>query len=125
MAKKRKAEKKRRRGRPPTTGIGMLVGVRCHDEFLGRVDMWRESQGELSRPDAIRRLAEIGLARLQPTRMRSKKPGPKAADMAGEVIDRVGDESATDDQRASRKRRLLKGPKEFRDMRGDLPKPKV
>jgi hypothetical protein len=42
--------------------------------------------------------------------------------MAGQAIDKVSDESATDDERASRKRRLLKGPKEFRDMRGDLPK---
>jgi hypothetical protein len=48
----------------------------------------------------------------------------KAADLAGEVIDRNADHSATSEQRESRKRRLLKGPKEFRDMRRDQPKTK-
>jgi hypothetical protein len=44
--------------------------------------------------------------------------------MAGQQIDKLGDSSATDEQRQTRKRRLLKGPTEFRDMRVDLPKPK-
>jgi hypothetical protein len=37
--------------------------------------------------------------------------------MAGEQIDRLADEAATSEEQASRKRRLLKGPQEFRDMR--------
>ena len=49
----------------------------------------------------------------------SKKTVARAAEMAGQEIDRLGDRSATDEQRASRKRRLLKGPKEFRDIRDD------
>ena len=53
-----------------------------------------------------------------------KKAAAKAAEMAGHQIDRLGDRSATDDQRESRKRRLLKGPKEFRDFRSDRSKPK-
>jgi hypothetical protein len=44
--------------------------------------------------------------------------------MAGRQIDKIGDPSATEEERQQRKRRLLKGPREFRDMRGDLPKPK-
>jgi hypothetical protein len=40
----------------------------------------------------------------------------KAADLAGEVIDRHSDRSATSEERERRKRRLLKDPKEFRDM---------
>jgi hypothetical protein len=48
----------------------------------------------------------------------------KAADLADEVIDRHADRSATFEERESRKRRLLKGPKEFRDMRRDQPKTK-
>jgi hypothetical protein len=48
------------RGRPVTTGKGTLVGIRCHKEFLGRIDAWRAGQeGELSRPAAIHRLAEL------------------------------------------------------------------
>jgi hypothetical protein len=42
-----------------------------------------------------------------------------AADLAGQVIDRLGDRSATSEERERRKRRLLKGPKEFRNMRDD------
>jgi hypothetical protein len=48
----------------------------------------------------------------------------KAADLADEVIDRHADRSATFEERESRKRRLLKGPKEFRDMQRDQPKTK-
>jgi hypothetical protein len=121
--KKAKTPAKRGRGRPVTTGTGTLVGVRCLDDFLSRIDAWRDKQeGEVSRPDAIRRLAELELARARPARKSGAKPGPRASEMAGQAIDKVSDESATDDERASRKRRLLKGPKEFRDMRGDLPK---
>jgi hypothetical protein len=123
--KKAKTPAKRGRGRPVTTGTGTLVGVRCLDDFLSRIDAWRDKQeGEVSRPDAIRRLAELELARARPARKSGAKPGPRASEMAGQAIDKVSDESATDDERASRKRRLLKGPKEFRDMRGDLPKAK-
>jgi hypothetical protein len=41
----------------------------------------------------------------------------KAAKMAGREIDRLGDQTATREQRARRKRRLIKGPREFRDIR--------
>jgi hypothetical protein len=59
---KRSNKQKRRVGRPHTTGPGVLVGIRCHTEFLTRVDEWQASKApELSRPQAIRQLAEIGL----------------------------------------------------------------
>jgi len=47
-----------------------------------------------------------------------------AAEMAGEVIDQNTDPSASTDEQASRKRRLVKGPKEFREMRRDRPRAK-
>jgi hypothetical protein len=40
-----------------------------------------------------------------------------ASEMAGEEIDRLGNPLATDEERQLRKRRLIKGPKEFRDIR--------
>jgi thiol-disulfide isomerase/thioredoxin len=46
----------------------------------------------------------------------------KARAMAGREIDRLSDPSATEEERHRRKRRLLKGPKEFRDVRGNRPK---
>lgn len=52
------------------------------------------------------------------------KAASKASDMAGELIDKMADSSASDEERHTRKQRLLKGPKEFRDIRGDLPKRK-
>ena len=45
------------------------------------------------------------------------KGAAKAREMAGQALDRLIDASATDEQRQTRKRRLLKGPKEFRDIR--------
>jgi hypothetical protein len=39
-------------------------------------------------------------------------------------IDKIGDPSATAEERQDRKRRLIKGPREFREMRGIDPKPK-
>jgi phage terminase large subunit GpA-like protein len=55
------------------------------------------------------------------TGVRTKKAA-KAREMAGQEIDRLSDPSATEDERQRRKRRLVKGPKEFRDIRGNRPK---
>jgi hypothetical protein len=41
----------------------------------------------------------------------------KARALADREIDRLSDPSATDEERQRRKRKLLKGPKEFRDVR--------
>jgi hypothetical protein len=46
----------------------------------------------------------------------------KSSEMAGEAIDRLGDKSAPVEEQARRKRRLIKGPPEFREMRGQKPK---
>jgi hypothetical protein len=42
--------------------------------------------------------------------------------MAGRAVDQLGDQTATVEERAQRKRRLIKGPREFRDVRGNQPK---
>jgi hypothetical protein len=51
-------------------GKGVLVGVRCHPEFLATVDRWRAAQPRqpglatgMTRPQAIRALAELALER--------------------------------------------------------------
>ena len=53
---------KRGRGRPKTTGLGTGILVRMHDQ-LDALDAWVLKQKEpgLSRPEAIRRLVELGL----------------------------------------------------------------
>ena len=52
-----------KRGRPVTTGTGTIVGVRMLDAPLAALDFWIDKQKEpgLSRPEAIRRLVELGL----------------------------------------------------------------
>ncbi len=49
----------------------------------------------------------------------------EAADLAGKVIDCHADRSATSEERESRKRRLLEGPKELRNLRRDQSKTKI
>jgi hypothetical protein len=54
---------KRPRGRPKTTGPGTGVYVKMHDRHLDALDSWitRQKETGLSRPEAIRRLVELGL----------------------------------------------------------------
>jgi hypothetical protein len=54
--------KKSRRGRPVSSGTGTLIGLRWHEPELKAIDDWRRGQPDLpGRPDAIRRLVELGL----------------------------------------------------------------
>ena len=63
MAKSIGVITKKRRGRPVTTGKGTLIGVRLLDLPLATLDDWiaKQKEPELTRPEAIRRLVEIGL----------------------------------------------------------------
>jgi hypothetical protein len=52
---------KKSRGRPKT-GIGPVIGVRLYPEMEGQLDAWIERQNDSpSRPEAIRRLVQLGL----------------------------------------------------------------
>lgn len=70
MAKRKRATGKKGPGRPVTTGKGQLIGLRCHSAFIEVVDKWRADQAAtaggnvtpLTRPAAIVKLAELGLA---------------------------------------------------------------
>lgn len=53
---------KKRRG-PKPTGKGTLIGVRLQPDQLSGVDSWAKEQDSISRPEAIRRLVELGLGR--------------------------------------------------------------
>ena len=99
--------------------------VRLLPAQAASLDEWRRQQADKpGRPEAIRRLLESGLVGAIAPRPRSKESKIKAAEMAGQQIDRIGDRAATEEERAQRKRRLVKGPREFRDVRGDQPKTK-
>src|ERR1035437_7060374 len=62
MAKSISASAKRE-GRPVTTGSGTAIGVRMLDAPLATLDAWiaKQKQPYPSRPEAIRRLVELGL----------------------------------------------------------------
>jgi hypothetical protein len=46
----------------PATGIGLLIGLRWQPPQVEAIDNWRREEPDLpSRPEAIRRLVELGL----------------------------------------------------------------
>lgn len=115
---KRSAKK---RGRP-ATGQDPVTAIRLSPDLRAAVDRWAARQANTpSRSEAIRQLIEQGLA--SPAN-RARKAASKASEMAGRELDRIGDKSASGEERERRKRRLMKGPTEFREMRDDLPNEK-
>jgi hypothetical protein len=121
MARRSATGRKKKRAAPPSDK-GTLIGLRLEPATLARVDRWAAAQQDHpSRPEAIRRLVELALGIAQRAGARTKKAA-KAAEMASEEIDRLGDFSATNEERQLRKRRLIKGPKEFLDLRRNRPK---
>ena len=108
--------RKKQRGPRPASERAP-IGAPIPSELLARVDRWAASQeDDPSRPEAIRRLVELGLRISQRGGARTRR-ATKAAEMASQEIDRLSVPSATDEERQLRKRRLIKGPKEFRDLR--------
>jgi len=72
------------------------------------------------RPQAIRRLLEQGLPGHSPAPAHSG--GHKAFELAAKAIEGLADQSRPASEHARAKRRLIHGPKEFRDIRADQPK---
>jgi Arc/MetJ-type ribon-helix-helix transcriptional regulator len=100
------------------------VNARMPPPLINAIDSWAAKNTDGSRSEAIRRLVELGLAGSAPTKKTSPKAAAKASDMAAHQIDKLADPAIPEEERRARKRRLIKGPSEFRDMRGDQPKQK-
>jgi hypothetical protein len=123
MAKSVKLNPKKR-GRP-ATGRDPVSAVRLPAELTAAVDQWAEDH-QANRSQAIRRLVEIALKAETPSKSAGNTGhSPRAAELAAKQIDRMIDPSTSVDERAQRRRRLTKGPPEFREDRVDLPKPKI
>jgi hypothetical protein len=106
---------------PPPTGKGEPILVRLQPIPLSKLDTWIARQDDqLSRPEAIRRLVELALAGMQAPHPRSPKARSKALDLASKQIEKLIDPWVPDEERQQRKRRLLKGPKEFLEMRDKI-----
>ena len=94
------------------------------DEPLAALDAWIEQQNdpELTRPEAIRRLVEIGLTAGKPaarTASPAKRNARRAAELANKVIEKHIDAAAPPEEREVRKRKLLQGPSIVRQTRRD------
>ena len=122
--KRQSAVPKKRRG-PPPTGQGIQIQVRIQRDRLAQLDRWIAAQTDQpSRPEAIRRIVERALAHSSRPKATDKKRAQKASDLAGRTVEHIVDKSVPAEEQERRKRALIRGPKEFRDIRDDLPKPK-
>jgi hypothetical protein len=97
------------------TGKDPLMGFRASPAMRASVVRWAERQsGEPSLSEALRRLVELGLTVKPPARSVSKAGRRlRAQELATKAIEKIIDPSAPTEERAQRRRRLLKGPEEF------------
>jgi hypothetical protein len=125
MKKSIKVAPKKSRGRPSKGGRNPHIAARMPATLIDEVEAWATAN-DTSRSDAFRRLVELGLAAAakHTSNRRSEKSAAKAKELAANTIDRLADDAAPAEEQASRKRHLLKGPEEFRDVRVDRAKKK-
>jgi hypothetical protein len=121
MKKSIKVDQKRKRGRP-ATGRDPMVSSRIPAATVTAIDEWAVAN-DTTRSDAIHRLVELVLTVRTKPKQAPAKRADRAKELAAKAIDSPTVE-APDDEKASRKRRLIKGPEEFREDRVDLPKAK-
>ncbi|HMF74817.1 MAG TPA: hypothetical protein VK604_04070, partial [Bryobacteraceae bacterium] len=97
-----------------------MMGFRADPVIRAAIVRWAENQPDMpTLSESIRRLVEIGLAGAKKSAAPSQQARAKAKKFAAEQIDRMGNSTATAEEQASRKQRLLKGPEEFREARVD------
>jgi ribosomal protein S20 len=112
-----------KRGRPKTTGKGILIGVRIHPSALKALDSWiKRREDQPSRPEAIRQLVEQALSAVKSGLPPSPATAEKAAELAARAIEKATDKSQPAEEQKTRKRKLIRGPSEFRDIRRDQPR---
>ena len=110
----------------PATGRDPSRTFRLSDEFIATIEAWAAQQPDQpGRSAAIRRLVERGLSVRTKTstspRLRVAH-ADRAKDLATKAIEKIIDPASPPEERAQRRRRLTKGPSEFREDRVDLPK---
>jgi hypothetical protein len=108
----------KRGGRPSTRGRDPQVAARMPSTLIAEVEAWAVANN-ISRSDAFRWLVELGLARSRSAWPISPKSAERAKQLAAKTIDGLVDTAAPAEETANRKRRLLKGPEEFREVRVD------
>lgn len=95
--------------------------ARQEDGAQARSEYEANAQGVRERTARLRAQRLEKEAKERKLSERTKREGAAvAAEMANRQLDRLGDPTANQEQRARRKRSLVKGPKEFRNLRNDL-----
>ena len=102
----------------PHTHAGRLHGRsrQAGHEFASQIGREKREQ--------IRRLVQLGLTIKRNTKQASTARDHRAIQLASQAIDKMGDPTVHPDEHAHRRRRLTKGPEEFRELRVDRPKTK-
>ena len=97
------------------------VLVRLLPDQADRLDRWRKGLADSpGRPEAIRRVLEQNLPGAR--RAHGHTEAHKASELAAKTIEGLADKSRPPSEHARAKRRLIHGPKEFRDIRADQSK---
>ena len=103
------------------------MGFRADPAIRAAIVRWAENQPDTpSLSEAIRRLVEIALSKsTSPKRPRvlstARQGAERAAELAADVIG-AQMPNTSNEEKTTRRRRLIKGPSEFRDVRRDWPK---
>jgi hypothetical protein len=97
-----------------------MLSARVPAETIGAVLAWAKRH-EVSRSEAVRRLVELGLTVKTKAKQPSAARAVRAKELATKTIEKIIDPTAPPEERAQRRRRLTKGPSEFREDRVDLP----
>ena len=96
-----------------------MMDLRAPPELRTSIEAWAAASG-LTLSEATRRLVEMGLERHSKSVGKpSAKCAERARQIAAKAIDGLVDPAALAEEAANRKRRLLKGPEEFREVRHD------
>jgi hypothetical protein len=116
--------KPKKRGRP-TTSKDPLMGFRASSDIRAAIVKWAEAQPDTPTvSEAIRRLVEIGLTVRTKSKQGPVERASRAKELAAKAIEKISDPMASQEERTQRRRRLTRGPQEFREDRVDLPETK-
>ena len=113
------------KGGRPATGRDPVTAIRLSEEFRAAVDKWAAKQDDKPpRSEAIRRLVELGLTVKTKSKQAPVERATRARELAAKAIEKISDPSASQEERTQRRRRITRGPQEFREDRVDLPETK-
>ena len=116
--------KPKKRGRP-ATGKDPLMGFHASSDMRAAIAKWAERQPDTPTPsEAVRRLVEMGLTVRKRSMHATGERATRARELAAKAIEKISDPSASQQERTQRRRRLTRGPQEFRQDRLDLPETK-